>query len=433
MNPVLVGSIALIVMVILLFLGMNIGLTFSIVGFIAYALIVSPQGASGLLRTQFYIAASNYSFCVIPLFILMGEFCFRSGMSSGLYDAASKWLNWLPGGLACANVVACAVFGAICGSVAATTATMGTVAMPEMRKKGYANTLSTGSVAAGGTLSVLIPPSTMFILYGISAEVSIGKLFSAGILPGIICAVIMCATIVLWVKKNPSAAPEKEHFSWHERLASLKGIIGIVILFVVVLGGMFSGLFTVNEASGIGAVMAAVIMAIRKQMTWKNLKASLFATIRTTGMVYLLLMGSNVMVSFLSVSNIPTALSTFVSTLNISKYVLITAIIILYVFLGCFMDGCSIILLTTPIFLPIALMLGFDAIWFGVIITLVTQIGAITPPVGLSCYVLSGVVKDIPLTTIFRGIVPFIFSLLITIFLLVVFPSMATWFPSMMA
>ena len=196
---------------------------------------------------------------------------------------------------------------------------------------------------------------------------------------------------------------------------------------------MFSGLFTVNEASGIGAVMAAVIMAIRKQMTWKNLKASLFATIRTTGMVYLLLMGSNVMVSFLSVSNIPTALSTFVSTLNISKYVLITAIIILYVFLGCFMDGCSIILLTTPIFLPIALMLGFDAIWFGVIITLVTQIGAITPPVGLSCYVLSGVVKDIPLTTIFRGIVPFIFSLLITIFLLVVFPSMATWFPSMMA
>ena len=226
----------------------------------------------------------------------------------------------------------------------------------EMRIKGYANTLSTGSVAAGGTLSVLIPPSTMFILYGISAEVSIGKLFSAGIIPGIICAAIMCVTIVIWVKTKPDTAPVKEHFSWHERLASLKGIIGIVILFVVVLGGMFSGLFTVNEASGIGAVMAAVIMAIRKQMTWKNLKASLFATIRTTGMVYLLLMGSNVMVSFLSVSNIPTALSTFVSTLNISKYILITAIIILYVFLGCFMDGCSIILLTTPIFLPIALM-----------------------------------------------------------------------------
>ena len=431
MSPVTIGIIAIIAMIIMLLLGFNIGLTFCMVGFFAYLTIVSPAGAAGLIKTQFYNAASNYSFCVIPLFILMGEFCFRAKMSGGLYDAASKWLNWLPGGLACANVAACAVFGSICGALAATTATMGTVAMPEMRKKGYDDKLSCGSVAAGGTLGVLIPPSTMFIIYGISAEQSIGKLFSAGIFPGILCAVIMMATIDLWVKLKPDAAPPREKITWGERVKALKGVVGIVILFVVVLGGMFTGLFTVNEAAGIGAVMAAAIMTIMGQMTWKNLKESLISTIKTTGMVYLLLMGANVMVAFLSVSQIPTTLSSFVAGLSIPGWLLMIMIILLYLVLGCIMDGCSIILLTTPIFLPIAIMLGYDAIWFGVVITLVTQIGAITPPVGLSCYVLSGVVKDIPIATIFKGIVPFIGALLLTIVLIVIFPGIATWLPSL--
>ena len=433
MDPVLVGVIGLIIMVLFIFTGMNIGMTFLIGGVVGYAVLVTPPAAISLLKTTFYTTATNYNFVVIPLFILMGEFCFRSGISSDLYKMGDRWLSGLPGGLACANVVACAFFGAICGSLAATTATMGTVGLPEMRKAGYRDTLSCGSIAAGGTLGILIPPSTTFIIYGIAAEVSIGRLFASGIIPGIICVVLMVATIIIWVKASAGAAPEAKAHSWKEKFESLKGLIGVAALFIFVFGGMFAGIFTVNEAAGAGAFLAGVLMIARKQMTWKNLKAALLSTAKSFSMVYLCLMGANVMGNFIAVSKIPSTLAMFIGGLDVSKYVILAIIILLYVFLGCIMDGLAVILLTVPIFFPILCgQLGFDPVWFGVIIIMTSQIGGITPPVGVSCYALSGVCKDIPLQTIFKGIFPFLIPLILTIIVITIFPSLATWLPNLL-
>ena len=353
-------------------------------------------------------------------------------MSGGLYNAANKWLSWLPGGLACANVAACAMFGAICGSLAATTATMGTIAVPEMRKHGYDDGLSCGSVAAGGTLGILIPPSTCLIVYGIAADEAIGPLFMAGVIPGIITTVLMIITIVFWVKMKPGTAPGSDHVSWKERLVSLKGLIGIVVLFGITFGGMFGGLFTINEAAGVGAFLGAVLMIINRQMTWKNLKDSLISTLKTTGMVYLLLMGANILVAFLAASKIPAFLSTTVIGWDISGYLLIAGITVFYLILGCFIDGISIILLTVPIFLPILVAYGFSPIWFGIVVTLASQVGAITPPVGFNCYVLAGTVKDVPLSKIFRGSVPFVVPLVIMIVIVTFVPQLALWLPGLM-
>ena len=432
LSSITIGTGFMALMLLLLFLGVNIGFTFTVIGVAGYAVIVSPTAATGLLRTIFYTTASNYSYSVVPLFILMGEFCYRSGMSSGLYNAANKWLSWLPGGLACANLAACAGFGAICGSLAATTATMGTVAIPEMRRHGYDDGLSCGSVAAGGTLGILIPPSTCLIVYGIAADEPIGPLFMAGVVPGIICTIIMIITVVIWVRLRPGVAPAVEHVSWKDRISSLKGLIGIVVLFGITFGGMFGGIFTINEAAGVGAFLGAVIMLINRQMTWKNLRDSLLSTLKTTGMVYLLLMGANVLVAFLAVCKLPAFLSNLVISWNISGYLLIAGITVLYLILGCFIDGISIILLTVPIFIPIITAYGFSPVWFGIVVTLASQVGAITPPVGFNCYVLAGTVKDIPLSKIFRGSVPFIIPLVVMIAIVTFIPELATWLPSMM-
>lgn len=390
-TSLLVGVVGLIVMVVLLFCGMNIAFTFAAVSFVGYAVLVTPEAALGLFRTSFFTAASTYSFSVKPLFILMGEFAFRSGLSGELYGAGNKWLGGLPGGLACATVAASALFGAICGSVAATTATMGTISIPEMRAHKYDDKLSTGAIAAGGTLGVLIPPSTTFIIYGSASSNSIGKLFVSGIIPGVILAVLMILTIVIWVKMVPNAAPGRQKFSWRERFASLTGLIGVIIVFGVVFGGMFAGIFTTNEAAGIGAFATCILMIVRKRMSWKNLKAVLISTTKSMSMVYLVLMGANVMNAFLAISGVPKALAAFIGGLDVSGYAVFAGICILYLFLGCLMDGLAIILLTVPVFLPILESFGFDPIWFGCVVVLLMQIGSITPPVGISCYVMHGI------------------------------------------
>lgn len=432
MNNLLIGIIALAVMVVLIMMGMHIGFVFTLIGCVGYALIVNMNASLGLLRTAFYTTAANFSYGVIPLFILMGELCFRSGLSKDLYSTANKWLSWAPGGLACANIAACAIFGAICGSLAATTATMGTIAIPEMRKHHYDDSLSCGSVAAGGTLGILIPPSTSMIVYGIASEESIGKLFMAGIIPGIICAVVMIVTVVVWVSVKPSIAPRGEKYTMKERLSALRNLVGIIVVFGITFGGMGTGLFTINEAAAVGAFLSLMLMIVRRQFSLKNLLDSFLATVKTASMVYLLMMGASVMVPFIAKSGIPGAVSGFVAGSGMSKYIFILGVVILYCLLGCIIDGISLILLTVPIFLPIVLEYGMSAIWFGVLLTLVGQIGAITPPVGLNCYVLAGVVKDVPLQKIFRSIVPFIISLLITIVIIVMFPILSTWLPGMM-
>ena len=430
MSPLMVGVIGIIIFIILIFLGMNVGLALMLVGFVGYAVIVNPMAALAMLRTDPATQASTYSFMVVPLFILMGNFAYYAGLSAGLYDAANKWLNRLPGALACATVVACAGFGAICGSCAATCATMGTIALPEMRKYKYDDRLSTGSVCMGGTLGVLIPPSTPMIIYGIMAEASIGQLFIAGVLPGIMMAALCVITIVLLCVKNPGMAPSPYHFTWKERLISLKGLIPVVILFGVVLGGMFTGLFSVNQSAAIGAALALIILIFSGNMNWQNFKEAMKKTVGTFSMTFLIIIGASAFCKFLTISTLPSVLASAIGNLNVSRYVILALMTLIYLFLGMIMDELPMIMLTVPIFLPIIKTLGWDPVWFGIYIILCMELGAITPPVGLNCFVTKGIARDIPLTTIYQGTFPFVITILIAIVLLAAFPQIALFLPS---
>ncbi|MCD8254484.1 MAG: TRAP transporter large permease [Oscillospiraceae bacterium] len=432
MSLMTIAVLGIVVLLILMFLGMNIGLAMMLVGFIGYGFAVNWKAAYGVLQTVPYTQAASYSMTVVPLFIMMGNFAFASGMSENLYSAANKWVGRLPGGLACATTVACAAFGAICGSTNATTATMGVVAIPEMRKYGYKDTLSCGSVAVGGGLGIMIPPSTCFIAYGIMAELSIGRLFAAGILPGILITVLIVITIVVQVKISPSLAPKGDRYTWKERWISLAKCWDVLILFIGVFWAMFSGIFTINEAAAAGALLAMILMAIKRKLTFTAFKKVMWDSIKTTAMTYLIVIGAMVFGSFLTITQMPMKLAAIISGLDVSKYLILAAIVVVYVILGCFMDALPMIMLTVPIFLPIVTGLGFDAIWFGVIIIIVMMIGFITPPVGMNCYVLSGIVRDVPLFTIFRGSVPYLIPLLVSFILITIFPQIALVIPNML-
>jgi tripartite ATP-independent transporter DctM subunit len=428
----LYATCGIAVLLVLLFLGMHIGLAMALVGFVGYALVVNFNAAMGVLRNVPATQAGNFALVVIPLFILMGNFAFASGMSEGLYNAGNKWLSRLPGGLSCATIAACAGFGAICGSVPATTATMGAVAIPEMRRYRYADSLTTGSVAVGGTLGIIIPPSTPMVIYGIIAEQSIGSLFLAGVIPGVILTIILCTTVVVMVKRNPSLAGPSVSYTWRERLVSLKGLNWMAVLFVSVFYMMFSGIFTINEAAAGGAFLALLIAFIRGRLPWKTFTSIMKDSIKTTSMVFLVLIGAVIFGNFLAITRLPMTLAAFVTSLAISKYIIFALIVIIFAILGCFMDALPMIMLTVPIFLPIITKLGFDPIWFGVMIILVMQMGCITPPVGMSCYVVSGIARDISLSTIFRGAVPFVLGILATIVIVTALPGLATWMPSLL-
>ncbi|MDR1874974.1 MAG: TRAP transporter large permease [Synergistaceae bacterium] len=422
--------IGIVVMLTLMFLGMNVGLSMALVGFVGYWSVINFRAALGVLQTSPATQAATYSLTVIPLFVMMGNFAFASGMSRGLYNAANKWLNRLPGGLSCATMVACAAFGAICGSTAATAATMGTVAIPEMRKYGYDDRLSTGSVSVGGTLGIIIPPSAPLIVYGILAEQSIGRLFAAGIVPGVILTVFLCLTVVVQVKLNPALAPEGQHFTWKERFASLKDLFWMVVLFAGVFYSMFSGIFTINEAAAGGAFLAMLIALFTGTLSFKTFMAVMKDTVKTTSMTYLLLIGAVIFGNFLAITRLPMTMANTIASLAVSRYLIFAFVVVIYLILGCLMDALPMIMLTVPIFLPIILKLGFDPIWFGVMIIFVMQLGLITPPVGMNCYVISGIARDVPLQTIFRGSAPFIIPLLLAIAVCTAFPILATWLPT---
>ena len=433
MNLTTIAILGVVVLLVLMFLGMDIGMAMLGVGAVGYWMATNFGAMLGQLRNVPATQASDYALCVIPLFIMMGNFCFASGMSDGLFDVGDKWLSRLPGGLACAAIVACAGFGAICGSTAATAATMGVVAIPAMRKYGYHDSLSTGSISVGGTLGIMIPPSTPFIVYGIMSEVSIGRLFAAGVIPGILLAFLCCLTVVILVLRNKDLAPSTQRkITWKERLISLKGIVWVAILFIVVLGGMFSGFFTIYEAAAFGAFGGLVITAIRRRLTWASFKAVMKDTVKTTSMTYLILIGANMFGRFLAITQAPMKLASTIESLEVSRYIILLFIVIIYAIMGCFMDALPMITLTIPIFLPIITGLDFDPLWFGVICVLVIELGLVTPPVGLNCYVISGIAKDVPLGTIFRGSAPFIPAILLTILLCTVFPDIATWLPGVL-
>jgi tripartite ATP-independent transporter DctM subunit len=424
------AAIGIIILVILLFMGMNIGLAMMIVGFAGFACVKGLSATIGIIGSDSTAQAASYNLSVIPLFILMGNLAFGAGLSQGLYKAANSWLSRLPGGLACATIAACAGFGAICGSVIATAATMGVVSIPEMRKYGYDDSLSTGAIAVGGTLGILIPPSTPFIIYGILTECSINQLFAAGVFPGLLLASFCILVVVIQVKRKPSMAPSVGVVTWKERFASLKGLIGISALFIFTIGGMFLGVFTVNEAAAIGVTMAILLTLISRRFHFRSFFEALRDSVLTTAMSFLILIGAAVFGSFLTITRMPMTLAAFISDLNVSRYVIFAIIVLIYAFLGCIMDGLPMMMLTVPIFLPVLTALNFDPIWFGVIIVLVMELGAITPPVGMSCYVIAGVAKDVPLPTIFKGSFPYVPAVLLAIVIVTVFPQTALWLPS---
>ena len=412
-SPMGIALIGVGVLLVLLALGMNIGISMFAVGFFGCLVAYVAKGLAfeKALNAAFIVfkkvpftQATNYSFVVIPLFILMGQLCYYSGMSAGLYDMCHKLLGTLRGGLAMASVAACALFGAICGSSAATAATMGVVALPEMKKHGYDDALSTASIAAGGTLGILIPPSTGFILYAIVSGESVGKLFASGIIPGIIMAVCFCVAIAIIVHAKPDMAPGKMKFTAKEKLISLKGGIPMVILFVIVIGGILTGFFTAVEASAIGCVISFIYLIIRRKCTFKVIIDSLKDTIKQSGMIFLILIGAYVFGNFLTVTQLPTTLAEFVGGLNVSRYIILIVILIIYAIMGCFMDSLAMVMLTVPIFYPILVTgLGFDGVWYGVVMVMVMQLGLITPPVGMSAYILAGIAKDIISMVAFTG------------------------------
>ncbi len=422
--------IALVLLVVMLAMGVHVGLALMFTGFIGYWLADGFNVAVSMLGVASNNSGTNYTLSVVPLFILMGNYAYVSGISGDLYESGSKWLNRLPGGLACGTVASCALFGAICGSAQATAASMGTVSIPQMRKYGYADKLSTGCVAAGGPLGFLIPPSSQMILYGAVAEVSVGKMFISGVLPGILLAIVFIITIVLWVKKNPELAPGKYEVTWKERIHALKGFISAIILFGVVIGGMMIGLFSTNEAASIGCFICLIFMVVNGKMKGKSLMEAISMSVKAFGMSFLVIIGAGIFGNFITVTGLPAMLATFVDGLEVSRYIILAGIVLIYIFLGCIMDGTAITLLTVPIFLPMMLSLGFDKIWFGVLLCLVCSLGQITPPVGLCAYIIAGV-SGTKLEEVFKGIMPFIIGYIVLIILITVFPFLATWLPGM--
>ncbi len=424
-----IAVLGIVVLIVLLVMGMNIGISMMTVGFVGYWLVRGLTPAIGLFKTIPFAQATTYSFAVIPLFVLMGQFAYFSGISADLFDFMNKWLGGFKGGLAMATVAACALFSAICGSTAATAATMGVVALPEMRKAGYEDGMSCGSIAAGGTLGILIPPSTGFIIYGIVAGQSIGALFAAGIMPGLVLATCYILSISITVHIKPEFAPGKQKFTWKEKFISIKGGLGMIFLFAVVIGGMFSGLFTANEASAVGAVVGLGFLIFKRKFTWKVFVTCLRDSVRTSSMVFLILIGAYVFGAFLAITQLPQTLAAFVTSLDVNRFVVLAVIIAIYVVLGCFMDSLAMVMLTVPIFLPIVQALGFDSVWYGVAMIMVMECGLITPPVGMNVYIVAGVAKDVPLVKIFRGVAPMVGGMIVAIIIIIAFPQIALWLP----
>jgi tripartite ATP-independent transporter DctM subunit len=431
MSPTAIGVIGMIALMILIFTRMPVGFLMSVIGFLGFAAVVSWDAALRLIANDMFSTFSSYNLTVIPLFVLMGQLAFHSGISSRLFDVAYKFIGRLPGGLAIATIGACAGFSAICGSTNATAATMAAATLPEMKRYNYKPELATGVVAAGGSLGILIPPSVVFIVYGILTEQSIGKLFVAGILPGIVLTIMFMISVFIWVRMKPELGPRGPSFSFKEKMKSLAGLGEVIVLFSMVMGGLFAGIFTPTEAGAVGAFGTLVISVVRKKLSWKGFTAALNETTRITCMIMVIVAGATVFGHFLAVTRIPFDIAQWIAGFNLPGAVIMIMILGLYFVGGCFIDALALVMLTIPIFYPVVLHFGYDPIWFGVIVVLVTQIGVITPPVGVNVYVVSGVARDVPLHVIFKGVVPMLIALILLTLLLVPFPQIALWLPSL--
>ena len=428
-----IGLLGMLVLFFFLFLGLPIGFGMAITGFIGMIVVYGGVEASlPMISISAYDTSANYMLTVAPLFILMGEFAYHAGISKDLFDAANKWLGRLPGGLAMSSVAGCAGFSAVCGDSLATAVTMGTVALPEMKKHGYNPRLATGSLAAGGTLGILIPPSVGFIFYAIVTEESIGKLFIAGLLPGILLAGIFMVIIYIMATLNPSLAPRGDHFTWGEKIKSLKGIVGMLILFVLILGGILGGIFSPVEGGAIGSVGALLYALIRGRLTWRILVKALEDSVAITTRLLIILIGVGILGYFLAATQLPFALAEFVTGWDVNRYIVFAAIILLFLVLGCLLNVIPMILLVLPTIFPTILALGFDPIWFGVITVVTMEVGQITPPIGVNVFAITGVAEGVPMHEVFRGIFPFFLGMLLCIILMTIFPQIVTVLPELM-
>ncbi|HPV50257.1 MAG TPA: TRAP transporter large permease [Smithellaceae bacterium] len=431
MSPFVIGLAGFAVLIILMFLRMPVGFVMALVGYLGFGIIISWSAASSLIIRDFYATFSSYNLTVVPLFVLMGQVAFHSGISGRLFNSANKFFGHLPGGLAIATIGACAGFSAVSGSTSATAATMASVALPEMKKFKYDPALATGVVAAGGSLGILIPPSTIFIIYGIMTEQSIGELFIAGVIPGILLSLFFIISILIWTRFNPEIGPRAPRSSWNERIKSLSGIIETLILFVLVMGGLFAGFFTPTEAAGIGASGTIVIALAGRRLSWQGFVRALYDTTRISCMIFVVVAGATVFGHFLAVTQIPANIGAFVADLQFHPMIIMGFIIVIYLFLGCLMDSLAMIMLTIPIIYPVVLAMGYDPIWFGVVIVVIAEMGVITPPVGINAYVVAGVARDVPLHLIFRGALHMLYAMLALAVLLLVFPKLATFLPQL--
>jgi C4-dicarboxylate transporter, DctM subunit len=473
MTEALTGLLA---MMVLAFLRIPIAISMGIVGIVGYAYMRdwSWGAAFATAQTKIYETGRNYTLSVVPLFILMGNFVTRAGMSHELFRAAYAFIGHLRGGLAMATIVACGGFGAICGSSIATAATFAKVAYPSMKRYGYSDALATGAIAAGGTLGILIPPSTIMVIYGIMTGTNIGKLFAAGILPGALAVALLCLAVQYVTWRDPKAGPRGERLSWRERFATLdgviwfvllgvallaatklkwlegddaavigaflvfalslvyKGVTSVIALFVLVMGGIYGGVFTATEGAGVGATGALVFALARRALNWRSLYAALVESARTTSMLFLILIGALMFAEFVNITTMPKDLTEFVTRFQVHPVLVVAAIMAIYVILGTAMEELSMILLTVPVFFPLIVHLGLDPIWFGVLIVVVVEIGLISPPVGMNLFVLSTLLPQVPTRVVFRGVLPFMTIDCVRLAILIAFPAISLYLPSLM-
>lgn len=432
METVLIGALGIVVLIILLFLGMPIGVALGVVGFAGLTNLIGIKGALGVITTVPFSSTASFIWVCIPLFILMGNLAGQSGVVTELFVATRNWFGRIPGGLCIATIAGCAGFGAVSGSSVATAGAIGKIALPEMFKYRYHPRLSTGCAASAGTLGSLIPPSIFMVVYGTLTEVSIGKLFFAGFLPGIFSAGMLMIVIVILVKSNPSLAPDIITVSWKEKFQSLKGVGGILILSVVVMGGIYGGICTPTEAAAAGALATLLMTALRGKLSWTGFSRAVLDSMRLTSTLFFVCVGAYIFAAFIVLSKIPITISQYCISSGFSPFMFFVVVFIMYLFLGCILEPIGMMLITVPIIFPAARSLGFDPIHFGILMVKFCEIGMITPPVGLNVYMIKSVVPEVPTEEIFRGIVPFLIMDIVITFILYFFPQISLLVPNLM-
>jgi len=432
MNLVLVGILGILVLLLILFfLGMPVGFAMAVVGFCGFWYVVSFKAALNMVGADLWTTFSKYGLTVIPLFIFMGYLAFNSGIGERLYKAAYKWVGHWPGGLAIATIGADELFAAICGSNTATVATMGAVALPQMKKYNYDTRLSSGTIATGGTLGVVMPPSVVIIVIGLQTEQSIVRLFLGGILPAILLGILFVLTILVLCRFNPKFGPAGPKTSLKEKIQSLPGVIEAIAIFILVMGGLFIGLFTPTEAGAVGVFCTFIVIVATRRLTWNGLINSITETLKVSCMVFVLVTGAIIFGRFLAVTRIPFMVADFAAALPVSPFVILAFVLLIYLIGGCVMDALGFLVLTIPIFFPLGMALGFDPIWYGIILTMVTTIGAITPPVGVNIYVVKALAPEIEIGTIFKSVSFFLLACIISIVILIIFPQIVLVIPGM--